>query len=76
VIRFEYRKFRKPVTLIEGIPKTENLHAITKSLKTKLAAGGAVKDGIILLQGDHRFAVKDQLVRQLGFAETSIEVQG
>ncbi|MGQ9468554.1 MAG: stress response translation initiation inhibitor YciH [Nitrososphaerales archaeon] len=75
VVRLEMRRFRKPTTMIEGLnPKRTDLNKIAQRLKTKLACGGTAKDGYILLQGDHRDSVKEELVR-LGFDENSIEVQ-
>ncbi len=75
VIRLEMRRFRKPTTMIEGLnPKRTDLEKIAYQLKCKFACGGTAKDGYILLQGDHRENIKDQLVH-LGFNETSIEVQ-
>jgi translation initiation factor 1 len=75
VVRLEIRRYRKPTTMIEGLnPKRTDLEKIAYQLKSKFACGGTAKDGYILLQGDHRDDIKDQLV-QLGFIETSIEVQ-
>jgi translation initiation factor 1 len=75
VVRLEMRRFRKPTTMIEGLnPKRTDLNKMAQKLKSKLACGGTAKDGYILLQGDHRDTVKEELVR-LGFDETSIEVQ-
>ena len=75
VIRLEMRRFRKPTTMIEGLnPKRTDLEKIAQQLKNKFACGGTAKNGYILLQGDHRSVIKDQLV-QLGFIESSIEVQ-
>lgn len=75
VVRLEMRRFKKPITMIEGLnPKRTDLDKIAQRLKTKLACGGTVKDGYILLQGDHRDDVKEELIR-LGFNESSIEVQ-
>ncbi|MEM3382863.1 MAG: translation initiation factor [Nitrososphaerales archaeon] len=75
VVRLEMRRFKKPTTMIEGLnPKRTDLDKIAQKLKTKLACGGTVKDGYILLQGDHRDGVKEELIR-LGFNESSIEVQ-
>lgn len=75
VVRLEMRRFRKPTTMIEGLnPKRTDLEKIAHELKSKLACGGTAKEGYILLQGDHRERVKDELVG-LGFNEASIEVQ-
>jgi len=69
------RKLSKPATIIEGMdPKRNDLHRIATQLKTRLACGGTVKDGQIILQGDHRPRIK-QLLVELGFREGSIEVQ-
>jgi len=45
----------KVVTLIDGFTgKTEDIEALAKQLKTKCGAGGSVKDGYIIIQGDYR----------------------
>ena len=45
----------KPVTLVEGYQGSElSLALLGKELKALCGAGGAVKDGMILVQGDHR----------------------
>ena len=71
----ETRRFRKPTTLISGIPNERGeQEKVARELKKKLAAGGSAKDGIVMLQGDHREAAKEILVR-LGYAASNIEVQ-
>ncbi|MDO8556694.1 MAG: translation initiation factor [Nanoarchaeota archaeon] len=68
------RKFGKVTTLIEGIdPKQIDVKEVAKKLKSHFACGGTVKNNAIELQGDHRFAIKRELVK-LGFAEETIDV--
>jgi translation initiation factor 1 len=45
----------KIVTLIDGfIGSADDLDALGKQLKTKCGAGGSVKDGFIMIQGDYK----------------------
>jgi translation initiation factor 1 len=73
VIRLEMRKFRKPTTVVDGMPGS-TIPEVTKKLKHALATGGTGKNGQIILQGDQRENAKQQLVRE-GYSESSIEVQ-
>ena len=74
VVRMETRRWGKAVTVVQGLEKTgRSIDEIAHRLKTRLATGGTVKEGVIMLQGDHRNRVKDELVK-LGFPETNIEV--
>ena len=73
-VRMEMRRFRKPTTIIEGLKMNEkDLLELGTKMKKMLATGGTVKDGIVLLQGDHRDRVVEILVKR-GFSEASIEV--
>ena len=45
----------KTVTAVFGVPlEDEQLQRFAKTLKHRCGAGGSVKDGVILIQGDHR----------------------
>ncbi|MGH9918297.1 MAG: stress response translation initiation inhibitor YciH, partial [Nitrososphaerales archaeon] len=73
-VRMEMRRFRKPTTVIEGLKMNEkDLQELGTKMKKMLATGVTVKDGIVLLQGDHRDRVVEILVKR-GFSESSIEV--
>ncbi len=53
----------KGVTLIDGLPlNTKELKNLAKVLKQKCGCGGAVKNGIIEIQGDHRDTLEQELV--------------
>ena len=73
-VRMEMRRFRKPTTVVEGLKMNEkDLQELGTKMKKMLATGGTVKDGVVLLQGDHRDRVVEILVKR-GFPESSIEV--
>ncbi|MCF6438295.1 stress response translation initiation inhibitor YciH [Pseudoalteromonas luteoviolacea] len=55
----------KGVMLVVGIdPSEHDLKKLAKSLKSKMGQGGAVKEGIIEIQGDDREKLKGLLVAQ------------
>ena len=44
----------KTVTTISGVPLDEDgLHELASELKRQCGAGGSVKNGVIVMQGDH-----------------------
>ena len=52
----------KPVTMVEGLEGDGMaLMVLGKELKALCGAGGAVKEGVILVQGEHRDKVIDHL---------------
>ena len=67
------KKFRKLVTVVEGLDK-KNAGDTAKELKTKLACGGSAKGGVVVLQGNHKKKIKDILVK-LGYPAENIEVE-
>ncbi|HEY7695255.1 MAG TPA: stress response translation initiation inhibitor YciH [Nitrososphaeraceae archaeon] len=73
IISKEIKKFNKLTTLIRGINNSKEAQLIIKDLKSKLGTGGTIKDGQIILQGDHRETVKKLLVAR-GFKQESIEI--
>jgi len=57
----------KTVTTVTGVPvKNDELKLLAGRLKKRCGVGGAVKDGVIELQGDHRESVVE-LLRAEGF---------
>ena len=57
----------KTVTTVTGLPlKDAELQQFAKTLKRRCGTGGTVKDGIIVIQGDHRQTLLDE-IRKQGF---------
>jgi translation initiation factor 1 len=55
----------KTVTTISGFQQgTDDLKQIAKSLKSQCGSGGSIKDGIIIIQGDHREIIQGELQKQ------------
>ncbi len=73
VISKEIRgKYKKVSTVIRGI-EMKDAETLTSELESKIGTGGTYKGGQVILQGDHRQAV-EQLLMKKGFSEQSIEV--
>jgi len=57
----------KGVTLITGLPlEGQSLKELAKRLKQKCGTGGAIKNGVIEIQGDHRDLLTEHL-NSLGY---------
>lgn len=55
----------KTVTLVTGVPLAdEALRALLGDLKRMVGSGGALKDGILEIQGDHREAILAELKKR------------
>jgi translation initiation factor 1 len=61
------RRYGKIVTIVEGIDTSDiDIDELAKTLKTRCASGGTVKDGNIELQGNHLKKVTFEL-NKMGF---------
>jgi len=55
----------KTVTAILGLPLDDNdLKQFAKTLKRRCGTGGSGKDGIIVIQGDHREALFEEIKKK------------
>ena len=60
----------KTVTLVKGfVGSEEDITALSKLLKQKCGVGGSVKDGEIIIQGDHRQRLVEILKKE-GYTHT------
>jgi translation initiation factor 1 len=67
VISSQKRRYGKVVTIVEGVNENDiNIDELARTLKTKCASGGTVKEGRIELQGEHRKKV-EQVMKDIGY---------
>lgn len=68
VCKYEKRK-GKPITIIEGFKNVNEKEQknIAKKLKMMLSVGGSVKNGQIIIQGDNREKIMNELI-EMGFS--------
>ena len=63
----------KTVTTVQGAPGTDaELKTLAKELKRVCGTGGAVKDGVIEIQGDHR----DKVIQRLQALGHTVKAAG
>src|SRR5919112_4347373 len=63
----------KKITTIKGFTNQEQIETTAHELKKTIGTGGTSKNGVIVLQGDHRSKVVDYLISK-GYEKDSIEV--
>jgi len=55
----------KTITAVFGVPLNDrDLKQFAKQLKSKCGTGGSVKDGVIIIQGDHRETLLNEIKQQ------------
>jgi len=55
----------KTVTVISNIPlENPDLKILAKKLKTLCGSGGSLKEGVIVIQGDHRQVLLEEIKKQ------------
>jgi translation initiation factor 1 len=65
IYRDKKQRAGKEVTIVEGfIGSSADMDTLGKLLKTKCGAGGSVKDGLIIVQGDFRQKIKAVLDKE------------
>ena len=68
-LRLKYESHKggkKAVVIYNFIGKTQDLEELGRTLKIKCSTGGSVKEGLIILNGDLRQKVADELTK-LGY---------
>ena len=67
ILQSDKRRYGKMVTIVTGINSSDiDVDDLARTLKTRCAAGGTIKDGNIELQGDHMKKVK-KVLEEIGF---------
>lgn len=62
----------KTVTIVYGfVGSDEDINVLGKALKNHCGTGGAVKDGELIIQGDHRQKIF-QYLKQKGYAKVKL----
>lgn len=72
-VQLDVIKRGKRVTNIKGFTNQNQMDAIAHDLKKTIGTGGTSKNGLIVLQGDHRSKVTEFLLSK-GISKESIEV--
>jgi translation initiation factor 1 len=72
-VQLDVIKRGKRVTTIKGFTNPQQIESTAHELKKTIGTGGTSKNGIIVLQGDHRSKVMDYLVSK-GYQKDSIEI--
>jgi translation initiation factor 1 len=72
-VQLDVIKRGKRVTTIKGFANLQQIESTAHELKKTIGTGGTSKNGIIVLQGDHRSKVVDYLMSK-GYEKDSIEV--
>lgn len=72
-VQLDVIKRGKRVTTIKGFTNANQIESTAHELKKTIGTGGTSKNGVIVLQGDHRSKVMDYLLSK-GFQKDSIEV--
>jgi translation initiation factor 1 len=73
IVQLDVIKRGKRVTTIKGFTNVDQIETTAHQLKKSIGTGGTAKNGVIVLQGDHRSKVTEFLISK-GFQKDSIEV--
>lgn len=73
IVQLYVIKRGKRVTNIKGFTDKDKIDSIAHELKKSIGTGGTAKNGLIVLQGDHRAKVTEYLLTK-GYPREAIEV--